>query len=28
MLDVGMEKLRRSGEMKKILDKYGIEDWD
>jgi len=25
--DMGIERLRKSGELQKILDKYGIEDW-
>ena len=27
MLDAGIAKLRASGDLKKILDKYGVKDW-
>ncbi len=26
--DIGIERLRKSGELQKILDKYGIKDWN
>ena len=27
LLDAGIRELRRTGELRKILDKYGVEDW-
>ncbi|UOF02787.1 substrate-binding periplasmic protein [Bdellovibrio reynosensis] len=28
MMDRGIEEMRRSGELQRILDKYGLEDWE